>query len=326
MMTRRSQVGWAQVKIGLVVVLALMILVLMILRLEEGMGLVARKTTFHALVDHTQGLKIGGPVRMNGVDIGNIHDIAIAGESAQVDIKFAVKSDVARHIREDAAINIKALGLLGDKFLEIVPGSPERPQLSPGSVITGRSGPDVTDLTTGAALTIDRVNKTLERIQEALIAVTHGQGTTGKLINDPEIFDRSKEVLEKLDRASEKGVALLDKIEHGQGTVGKLITDGELYTRANQAVRELNDLAKKLNNERGTLNRLTGPDLYTKLDQLTARGEQILDRVERGEGTVGKLVTSDELYARTDKLLTEVEQFVAEVKKNPTKYFRFSVF
>ena len=326
MMTRRSQVGWAQVKIGLVVVLALMILVLMILRLEEGMGLVARKTTFHALVDHTQGLKIGGPVRMNGVDIGNIHDIAIAGDSAQVDIKFAVKSDVARHIREDAAINIKALGLLGDKFLEIVPGSLGRPQLSPGSVITGRSGPDVTDLTTGAALTIDRVNKTLERIQEALIAVTHGQGTTGKLINDPEIFDRSKEVLEKLDRASEKGVALLDKIEHGQGTVGKLITDGELYTRANQAVRELNDLAKKLNNERGTLNRLTGPDLYTKLDQLTARGEQILDRVERGEGTVGKLVTSDELYARTDKLLTEVEQFVAEVRKNPTKYFRFSVF
>ena len=58
MMTRRSQVGWAQVKIGIVVVLALLILMLMVLRLEEGMGLVARKTTFHALVDHTQGLKI----------------------------------------------------------------------------------------------------------------------------------------------------------------------------------------------------------------------------------------------------------------------------
>jgi phospholipid/cholesterol/gamma-HCH transport system substrate-binding protein len=326
MMNRQSQVGWAQVKIGVVVVLALIILILMILRLEEGMGLVARKMTFHALVDHTQGLKIGGPVRMNGVDIGNIHDITIAGDSARVDIKFAVKADVARHIREDAAINIKALGLLGDKFLEIIPGSPGRPPLSPGSVITGRSGPGVTDLTTGAAMTIDRVNKTLEQIQEALLAVTQGQGTTGKLVNDPEVFDRSKQVLEKLDRASEKGLALLEKIEQGQGTVGKLIADGELYARANQVVRELNDLAKKLNNERGTLNRLTGPELYAKLDQLTVRSEQILDKVEKGEGTVGKLVTSDELYARADKLLTDVEQFVADVKKNPTKYFRFSVF
>ena len=78
---------------------------------------------------------------MNGVDIGNIHDITIAGDSAQVDIKFAVKADVARHIREDAAINIKALGLLGDKFLEIMPGSAGRPPLPPGSIITGRSGP-----------------------------------------------------------------------------------------------------------------------------------------------------------------------------------------
>ena len=89
---------------------------------------------------------------------------------------------------------------------------------------------------------------------------------------------------------------------------------------------QLNDLAKKLNNEKGTLNKLTGPELYAKLDQLTVRGDQLLERVERGDGTVGKLVTSDELYTRADKLLTEVEQFIAEVKKNPTRYFRFSVF
>jgi phospholipid/cholesterol/gamma-HCH transport system substrate-binding protein len=326
MMTRRSQVGWAQVKIGMVVVAALAIVILMILRLEEGMGLVARKTTFRAVVDHTQGLKIGGPVRMNGVDIGNIHDIAIAADSALVDIRFTVKTDVAPHIREDASIQIKALGLLGDKFLEIVPGSPGKPPLSPGSVITGRSGPEITDLAAGASMTIDRVNGALEQIQQAVIAVTQGRGTTGKLVNDPELFDRSKEVLQKLDRASEKGLTLLEKIEQGQGTVGKLIADQELYARANRAVKELNDLVRKLSNEKGTLSKLADPELYAKLDQLTARGDQILNRVERGEGTVGKLVTSDELYARTDKLLTEVEQFVADVKKNPTKYFRFSVF
>jgi phospholipid/cholesterol/gamma-HCH transport system substrate-binding protein len=326
MMTRRSQVGWAQVKIGIVVVLALLILILMILRLEEGMGLVARKTTFHALVDNTQGLKIGGPVRMNGVDIGNIHDIAIATDSARVDIRFAVKTDVARHIREDASIHIKALGLLGDKFLEIVPGNPNKPPLSPGSVITGRSGSEITDLASDASNTFDRVNAALTQIQQALIAVTQGQGTTGKLINDPELFDRSKQILEKLDRASEKGLALVEKIEQGQGTAGKLIADQELYARAAQAVKELNDLVKRLNNKKGTLHRLTDPELYAKLDDLASRGDNLLNKVERGQGTVGKLVTSDELYARTDKLLREVEQFLADVKKNPTKYFRFSVF
>jgi phospholipid/cholesterol/gamma-HCH transport system substrate-binding protein len=52
----------------------------------------------------------------------------------------------------------------------------------------------------------------------------------------------------------------------------------------------------------------------------------LLNKIERGEGTVGKLVTSDQLYERTDKLLTEIELFVAEVKKNPKKYFKLSVF
>ncbi len=325
-MSRQSQIGWAQVKIGLVVVMALTVLAFMILRLEEGMGLMARKSTFHALVDHTQGLKVGGPVRMNGVDIGNIHDIEIAPNSGMVEIKFTVKKDVAPHIREDASIHIKALGLLGDKFLEIVPGQPDKPLLPPGSIITGRSGSDITDLASGASVTIDKVNAALEQIQRALTAITQGQGTTGKLVNDPELFDRSKEILQKLNDASVKGLALLDKAENGDGTVGKLLSDKELYVRATQGVKEFNDLMKKLNDQNSTLTKLTSPELYTKLQALATQGEHVLNRVERGEGTVGKLVSSDELYVRTDKLLTDMEQLLADVKRNPTKYFKFSVF
>ncbi|MFO0730225.1 MAG: hypothetical protein U0361_04380 [Nitrospiraceae bacterium] len=151
-------------------------------------------------------------------------------------------------------------------------------------------------------------------------------GTTGKLVNDPELFDRSKEVLGKIDRASDKGLALLEKVEKGEGTVGKLMTDKDLYARAATAVRELQELTKKLNNQNGTLAKLADPDLYNKLDRLSNRGETLLAKIEHGEGTVGKLVTNDELYVRTDKLLTEIEQFVAEVKKNPKKYLKLSVF
>ncbi|MBX3234883.1 MAG: MCE family protein [Nitrospiraceae bacterium] len=323
---RQSQLGWSQVKIGLLVVVALSILAYMILNLEEGMGLIQHKTKFRALVPHTQGLKIGGPVRMNGVDIGNIHGIAISGETAQVEIKFTVQQAAAIHIRQDAAIHIRALGLLGDKFLEIAPGSPNQPPLPPNSVIVGQPETDMTDLAATASVTIEKVNAALEQIQLALKAITQGQGTTGKLVNDPELFDRSKEVLGKIDRASDKGLALLEKVEKGEGTVGKLMTDKDLYARAATAVRELQELTKKLNNQNGTLAKLADPDLYNKLDRLSNRGETLLAKIEHGEGTVGKLVTNDELYVRTDKLLTEIEQFVAEVKKNPKKYLKLSVF
>jgi phospholipid/cholesterol/gamma-HCH transport system substrate-binding protein len=325
-MHRREQVKWAQVKIGLLVLLAIGFLAAMVLNLEEGMGLVAGKARFRALVNHTQGLKVGSPVRMNGVDIGNVHKVAIAPNSPQVEITFTVKTEVAPHIREDASVNIRALGLLGDKFLEIIPGTPGKPPMAPGNVLVGNAELDISSLAMSATVTIEKVNAALEEMQRALVAVTKGQGTTGKLVNDPELYDQSKRVLEKLDRASDKGISLLDKVERGEGTVGQLLTDKQLYTRAIQAVKELHELANRLNNQNGTLVKLADPTLYSKLETLTARGEALLNKVERGEGTVGKLVTSDELYARADKLLTEVEAFVAEVKKNPTKYFKFSVF
>ncbi|MEW6245918.1 MAG: MlaD family protein [Nitrospirota bacterium] len=325
-MTRRSDLTWVQVKIGILVLISLAIVMIMILNLEEGLGVLSRKTQFRAMVSHTQGLKVGSPVLMNGVNIGNVHKIEIARNAPQVEITFTVKREVAQHVREDASINIRALGLLGDKYLEIVPGTPTRPSLEPGAILTGKAETDITSLASGASATIENVNTALQEVQRALAAITKGEGTTGKLVNDPELYDRSKRVLENLEKASEKSLALLDKVERGEGTVGKLVTDKELYARANQAVRELTELANRLNNQNGTLAKLADPTLYAKLDSLTARGEQLLDKIERGEGTVGKLVTRDDLYTRTDKLLTEVEEFVADVKKNPKKYFKFSVF
>ncbi len=325
-MSRQTQLRWSQVKIGLLVLIALTVLVTMIMNLEEGLGLLSRQTKFRAIVDHTQGLKVGGPVRMNGVDIGNVHRIAIAGDSPRVEITFTVKTNVAPHIREDASVIIRPMGLLGDKFVEILPGTPSKPPLASGGVLVGQAEADIGGIASTATATIENVNAAIRELQRLLLTISQGQGTAGKLLTDPALYDRSAKVLEKIETASEKSIALLDKVDRGEGTIGRLMTDKEIYNRASQAVKELNDLAAKLNNQNGTLMKLTDPTLYQRLAALTSRGEQLLNKVENGEGTIGKLVTKDELYARADKLLSEMEEFLADVKKNPTKYFKFSVF
>ena len=325
-MTRQTQLRWSQVKIGLLVLVALTILVAMIMNLEEGLGLLSRQTKFRAVVSHTQGLKVGGPVRMNGVDIGNVHRIVIAGDSPRVEITFTVKTNVAPHIREDASVVIRPMGLLGDKFVEILPGTPSKPPLAPGGVLVGQAEADIAGIASGATTTIENVNAAIRDIQRLLLAISQGEGTAGKLLTDPALYDRSAKVLEKLEAASDKSIGILDKVNRGEGTIGQLVSDKDLYNRASQAVKELDDLATKLNNQNGTLVKLTDPVLYQRLEALTNRGEQLLSKVEKGEGTIGKLMINDELYARADKLLSEMEAFLADVKKNPTKYFKFSVF
>jgi phospholipid/cholesterol/gamma-HCH transport system substrate-binding protein len=325
-MSRQGQLAWSQVKVGLLVLGTLAILIVMIMNLEQGMGLLSSQTQFRAIVTHTQGLKIGGPVRMNGVDIGNVHQIAIARDSPDVEITFRIKKSVARHIREDATVYIRPMGLLGDKFLEILPGTPTKPPLPPDSLLAGRAEADLTSVATSATATIANVNEAIKEMQQILLSISQGQGTASKLISDPALYDRSKQVIDNLEAVSEKSLKLLDKVDHGEGTIGRLMTDKELYARANQAVKELTALATKLNDQNGTLVKLADPTLYKRLENFTTRGEQLLAKVESGQGTMGKLVTQDELYKRADKLLTDVEELVAEVKKNPTKFFKFSVF
>jgi phospholipid/cholesterol/gamma-HCH transport system substrate-binding protein len=316
---------WAEVKIGLVVVLALAILMVMVMTLEEGVGLFTRPLRLQAQVDHSQGLKIGGPVRMNGVDVGHIHGIHLAAGRASVEIVFTISADAAAHLREDASVAIQPMGMLGDKFLEILPGTSSQP-LPPQATLSGKADGDFGVLASNAGRTIEQVNATLQEIQRVLTALSRGEGTAGRLLNDPALYDRSARVMEKLERATDSGLALLEQAQRGQGTLGQLLNDRELYARANAAVKELNELTARLNKASSTVSKLAEPALYARLETLTERSEKLLSRIQEGEGTVGKLVMREELYQRVDRLLTEVETFVADVKQHPAKYFKISLF
>jgi phospholipid/cholesterol/gamma-HCH transport system substrate-binding protein len=258
--------------------------------------------------------------------VGNVHQIAIAKGSPNVEILFTVQSDLVAHLREDAGVSIRPMGLLGDKFLELNPGTPSRPPLPPGTVLMGRAESDAATLASDASVTFGHINAALLDLQHLLSGLSQGQGTAGKLFNDSGLYDRSQRLLDKLEVASEKGINLLSKVEQGEGTIGKLVSDRELYARANQTLKELTELTKRLNNENGTLVKLTDPSLYARLERLTTRGEHLLQKLETGEGTIGKLVSQDELYTRADRLLADVEELIADVKRHPTKYFKFSVF
>lgn len=325
-MARYDQVKWSQLKVGLVVSIALVMVIIAVMNMSHGLNIVNRQPELRAVVDHTQGLKVGGPVRLNGVDIGNVRTIGIARESNNVEIVFSIQRSVLAHLREDATVNIRPLGLLGDKYLDLSAGSPTKPTLPPNQVLHGHAETDFTGLASGAENTMDRLNTALGDLQRILTKVSEGQGTVGKLVTDPSLFERSQRVMEKLEAASDKSIDVLDRVERGQGTIGKLVSDDEFYRRASRALNELSQLAGRLNNQDGTLAKLSDPTLYHRLDYLTKRGEALLNKIENGNGTIGKLVNQDELYERSEKLLTELETLVADVKKNPTKYFKLSLF
>ncbi len=312
---------------GLVIVLAVVGVLAAILNLDEGLGLFTNRTPLRAELDDSQGLKVGAPVRMSGVAVGNVKRITIDGERGKVDLDFTVAREVRPLLRQDAAVVVRPMGLLGDKYLEVLPGSPRQPVLPVGSVLSGRGDADLSSFAGNAGATLTTVNQTLQDLQAVLTGLREGKGTAGKLVASADLYNHSTELIEKIAAISDQTSQLLTKIERGEGTLGKLVTDRAFYDRANAALDGLQQLTVVLNNPDGSLGRLArDPALYQRLDRLTAKGEGLISKVERGDGTLGKLVTQDNLYQRADKVLTEVETLLADVKKNPTRYFKFSVF
>src|SRR5437879_5122801 len=167
----------------------------------------------------------------------------------------------------------------------------------------------------------------IKDLQTILTGLKEGKGTAGKLVTDPALFDHTTTLLRKAEAISDKASQLLVRIEKGEGTLGQLVMDRAFYDRAAAAVDELQKVAALLNQPNGSLGRLArDPSLYQRLEGITTKSEALVGKIERGDGTLGKLVTQEQLYQRADKVLTEMETLLADVKKNPTKYFKFSVF
>ena len=326
-MRRPGSRSWSQLKVGIVIMLALVGVLAAIMNLNEGLGLLTHRTALRAELDDSQGLKVGAPVRMSGVDVGNVKHIAIDAQRGKVALDFTVAREVRSLLHQDAAVVVRPMGLLGDKYLEILPGNARQPILPVGSVISGRGEVDLSSVAGNASDTLTTVNQTLQEVRGILAGLREGKGTAGKLVSDPELYDHSTQLIQKIMAISDQTSQLLAKIERGEGTLGKLVVDRAFYDRANAAIDELQKLSASLNKPDGSLGRLArDPALYQRLDSLTARGDGLVSKVERGDGTLGKLVTEDNLYKRADKVLSDVEALLADVKKNPTRYFKFSVF
>lgn len=326
-MMRRTEMTWTQLKVGIVILLAIAGILVTIMHLNEGMGLFTQASMFRAYLDDSQGIKVGAPVRMSGVDIGNVKQVAIEPGKGQVAIHFTINDEMRPLLHSDAAVLIRPMGLLGDKYLDLLPGSPTQPPLPDGAILSGRGETDITGVAGSATATLQNVNQTLRQLQDILNSINVGKGTAGKLVNDSVLYDRTTTLLRKVEAVSEQTTHLLTRVEKGEGTLGKLVTDPAFYDRANAAVNELQKLAALLNHPDGSLGKLArDPALYQRLEGVTAKGEALVGKIERGDGTLGKLVNQDQLYKRADKVLTEVEALIADIKKDPKRYFKFSVF
>jgi len=312
-MEKRSQWG-PEVKVGVFVLLALVILAYMSLKVGQVslMGWRAGATV-SARFDSAAGLTPNGRVEIAGVEVGRIKDITLTDHKALVEM--ILKPGIA--LRQDARASVRTKGMLGEKYVELTPGSPGAPPLPSGGLITDTKSALEFDQV------LDKVPQLVDDLRPILNDVRQVSRSLQQVIGTAEGENSLKEMLANFNQASKSLSSLARGLEKGEGTLGKLLKDDRLYrdvqgtvTQIQTAARHLTDFTSGLSRGEGTLGKLAKDDtLYRQAKDAVASLNRIATKIDQAEGTLGKLVNDKSLYDDAKKAMKNVNQAMEGVKE-----------
>ncbi len=351
-MPSEKQVRWSQLRVGLTVIFASVTLAVLIFLMTGTTGLFTKKIMIRAYVDNAGGIRVGAPVRLEGVDIGNVTGIRVVQDPvrklAPVEIMMKITTKYADTMKSDCQVLLSTAGVLGEVFVDLDCRQAKGGPLTNGAELPTVDVPQLQDVVRASQSTLQNLDVLVKRLDSIVSYIQSGQGSIGKVIYDPSLFNRANDMLNQLQQivsqvnstqgsigkllnsdelynkangAVDKLNHIIDQIDSGQGTAGKFIKDPALYDNANQTLAKANQLMTDINAGKGTLGKLAKDDaLAKKLDNSITRLSNILDRLDKGEGTAGKLLVDPSLYNNADATLASTHQLIEAIRKDPKTY------
>jgi phospholipid/cholesterol/gamma-HCH transport system substrate-binding protein len=348
----QKQLKWSQLKVGLTVVVACITLAFLIFLMSGVGGWFTPKIELTAYFDDAGGLRQGAPVRLAGVDIGNVSKLQIVSSPERkltpVEVVMKVSSKFKDSLHKDSIASLETAGVLGETYINVDSSQASGPTVHNGDTLNVREQPDIQDVVRASQGTLVNVNALLKRLDRIIAFIESGQGSIGKLVYDPGLYNRLAATITEFQ-------GLVNQVSSGKGTIGKLISDDELYQKANATVDKLNVLIDDLNAGKGTAGKLLkDPTLYNnanatianvksltddinagkgaigkltkdqefaaKLQNTMNKLSSLTDRMDAGEGSIGKLFRDPGLYNNADQMLIESRELIKSIRENPKKY------
>ena len=349
-MPSQKQLKWSQLKVGITVVVAALVLTLLIVLMSGTGGLFTHKLILKSYFFDAQGLRVGAPVRLSGVDIGNVSEIRVVPNKplAPVEVTMKVNSKYRFSLRKDSRTLLSTAGVLGETYINIDSSKSVGPEVNDGDVLATAELPGYQDVMRSTQNALQNMQALLARMDRIIAYVESGQGSVGKLIYDPALYNRinatvndfqklvgqiaqgqgslgklvnSDDLYDKANSSLDKINLLIDDLNSGKGTAGKLLKDPSLYDTANQTIANFKQLTDDINSGKGALGKLTkDQEFANKLQNTVNRISNITDRLDAGEGSAGKFLHDPSLYNNTNKLLADTQELIKAIRQNPKKY------
>lgn len=304
-------------RVGMLVLAALAVGIAALAVLGDRQNLFVRKNHYLIRFERVNGLAVGSQVQLNGVHVGSVDRVVLPvdmGESL-LEVRIAIDARFAERIREDSEARIKTLGLLGDKYLELVSGTPAAPVIPDGGVIPASPLADVERLAATGQDVVEDIARVANQLSQILGAIERGEGVLGKILMDREAGER---VSEQLDATLTAVRGAAEGLDDRHGAVGRMLHDRELGERLAGAVERLESVLAKVDEGDGVVPALLSDSATReRFDRTLANLERTSEQLAAVAGKLAK----DGSEALAPKLLDD-EAFGREVAAELTALLR----
>jgi phospholipid/cholesterol/gamma-HCH transport system substrate-binding protein len=319
-MKRSPKITWDQLRVGLVILVALGIIGIAVYKLGQAANLFTKRYELVAYVDDANGLREGGSVMVAGQLAGTVKkiDFLPVDEDTTRNLKLtlAVDGNVQEQIRRDSKGKLRTMGLLGDKVFDITPGTPRFPILQPGDTIPIEPSLDYEAVIAKASGAVDDMVGLTKDLRSITGGIVAGKGTVGQLMTNRALYDQLNGTLARANQ-------MLAQFQNPNGTMGRLLNDPTLYNRLSSVIASTDSLVTTLNSNKGTAGMLLrDTTLYTNMVGITRGADSLMKTLTSGQGTASRLLTDQTLYDQLNKLVTDLSAILADVRKDPSRYMK----
>jgi phospholipid/cholesterol/gamma-HCH transport system substrate-binding protein len=350
-MPNNERVGFAQLKVGILGIVALTCIALLVFLLTGSTSWFEKEIPLHVYTSDSDGLTPGAPVRINGIQAGKVKKVQLSGELDKnriIRIDFTVDEDMQKQIPADSVIAISSDNLLGSsKYLAITKGS-AKSFIQADAAMKAADTRQFDQLIQQGYGVLDSLQAILAKVQDIVGQVEVGKGTIGKLlideslynslqatvnqvqalsttlnskngtighlINDDALYSQLQDVVTKVDQIAQS-------LQDGQGTAGMLLKDPKLANQMSDTLTQLNATLADLNAGKGTAGQLLkDPKIANEISETINKLNVTIDRLNAGQGTLGQLMVNPALYDSATGTTRELNQLLKDFHANPKKY------
>ena len=306
-----------EAKVGFFVVIGIMILGYMSMKAGTFEYTGDKGYEVYALFDSAEGIVKGVPVEIAGVEVGRVKEITL--EAGKARLILQINPEV--QIGEDAEAIIRSKGVLGDKYVQIALASPEASPIGPGGRISQTQSPANIDT---LLKQLSSIGTDIKEITESFSGVLGGEEGEASL---KITMDNMRELAVTLNETVQKNNENINRMLNNLAVFSKNLKEmsgankeavGETvdnFRQASSQLREtliaLNEITQKVNRGEGTIGKLIHEEQTIKrLNETLVALKEITERINKGEGTIGRLVQEDETVDNLNATLTGINEYL----------------